>query len=89
MAVLALVAALVGTAVAGPSATSSSVKRKTVNRIARKQATKRIIKLAPGLSVKHAVTAPPEGAAGGDLAGDYPNPAIQSAGIRVSMSSWT
>jgi hypothetical protein len=53
IAVLALVAALAGTAVAGPDASTSAVSKKTVKKIA----TKQINKLAPGLSVASAETA--------------------------------
>jgi hypothetical protein len=55
--VLALVAALAGTAVAGPTANTSAVSKKKVKKIAKKQAKKQIKKLAPGLSVAHAETA--------------------------------
>jgi hypothetical protein len=57
VAVLALVAALAGTAVAGPDASTSAISKKKVKRIAKKQATKQINKLARGLSVAHATTA--------------------------------
>jgi hypothetical protein len=53
VAVLALVAALAGTAVAGPDASTSAITKKKVASIA----TKQINKLAPGLSVAHADTA--------------------------------
>jgi hypothetical protein len=53
VAVLALVAALAGTAVAGPDASTSAISKKKVKSIA----TKQINKLAPGLSVAHADTA--------------------------------
>jgi hypothetical protein len=56
VAVLALVAALAGTAIAGPTATVS-VSKKKVKKIAKKQAIKQINKLAPGLSVASAETA--------------------------------
>jgi uncharacterized cupredoxin-like copper-binding protein len=56
IAILALVAALAGTAVAGPTATTS-VSKKKVKKIAKKQAIKQINKLAPGLSVAHADSA--------------------------------
>lgn len=57
VAVLALVAALAGTAVAGPDASTSAVNGKKVKRIAKRQAVKQINKLAPGLSVASAKTA--------------------------------
>jgi hypothetical protein len=59
VAVTALVAALVGTAVAGVATQSKldGKERKQVSKIARKQADKRIAKLAPGLSVAVANTA--------------------------------
>jgi uncharacterized lipoprotein NlpE involved in copper resistance len=50
---LALVAALAGTAVAGPDATTSAINKKKVKKIA----TKQIKNLAPSLSVAHAVSA--------------------------------
>jgi hypothetical protein len=50
---LALVAALAGTALAGPDAVTSAITKKKVKKIARKQ----IKKLAPGLSVANAETA--------------------------------
>jgi hypothetical protein len=55
--VLALVAALAGTAVAGPDASTSAVTKKKVKKIAKKQAIKQINALAPGLSVASADTA--------------------------------
>jgi hypothetical protein len=57
VAVLALVAALAGTAVAGPNASTSAVSKKKVKKIAKKQAVKQINELAPGLSVANAVNA--------------------------------
>jgi hypothetical protein len=56
VAILALVAALAGTAIAGPTATVS-VSKKKVKKIAKKQAIKQINKLAPALSVASAETA--------------------------------
>jgi hypothetical protein len=53
VAVLGLVAALAGTAVAGQSATTSAISKKKVKKIAKKQ----INKLAPGLHVASAETA--------------------------------
>jgi hypothetical protein len=53
LAILALVAALAGTAVADPGASISAVTKKKVKKIARKQ----IKKAAPRLSVSHAKTA--------------------------------
>ena len=53
IAVLALVAAIAGTAVAGPGATTSKLTKKKVVNIADQE----INKLAPGLSVAHANTA--------------------------------
>jgi len=53
VAVLALVAALAGTAVAGSDVQSSAINKKKVKKIADKE----INKLAPGLSVAHAATA--------------------------------
>jgi hypothetical protein len=57
VAVLALIAALAGTAVAGPNASTSAVSKKKVKKIAKKQAVKQINELAPGLSVANAVNA--------------------------------
>jgi hypothetical protein len=57
VAVMALVAALGGTALAGPGASSSALSKKTVKKIATKQADARIAALAPGLSVARAQTA--------------------------------
>jgi hypothetical protein len=56
IAVLALVAALAGTAVAGPGAGTSVSKKKT-KQIAKKQANKEITVRAPGLSVANAQNA--------------------------------
>ncbi len=53
VAVAALVAAVAGTAIADPGATSSAITKKKVKKIVKKQ----IKKLAPGLSVAHADTA--------------------------------
>jgi hypothetical protein len=76
VAVLALVAALAGTAVAGHDASTSALSKKKVKKIARKQAIKQINALvpgladeqitsrAPGLSVAHAETAAQADAAG-------------------------
>jgi len=55
--VLSLVAALAGTAVAGSDVQSSAVSKKKVKKIAKKQATKQINNLAPGLSVLNAENA--------------------------------
>jgi methionine-rich copper-binding protein CopC len=53
IAVMALVAAIAGTALADPRPTSSAVTKQKVKKIARKQ----VNKLAPGLSVANAVSA--------------------------------
>ncbi len=50
VAVLAVVAALAGTAVAGPDTSTSAVSKKKVKKIARKQAIKQINALAPGIA---------------------------------------
>ena len=60
VAVLALVAAVAGTAVAGPGASTSKITKKKVTKIADKE----IKKLAPGLSVAHADTADTANTAG-------------------------
>jgi hypothetical protein len=52
--VLALVAALAGTAVAGPDASTSALSKKKVKKIAKKQANKAIDAAAPGLTVGNA-----------------------------------
>jgi hypothetical protein len=57
VAALALVAALAGTALAGPQAGTSAINKKKVKKIATKQATKKINELAPGLSVAEAAKA--------------------------------
>jgi hypothetical protein len=57
VAILALVAAMAGTAVAGSDVQSSAVSKKEVKKVAKKQAKKQINKLAPGLSVASAETA--------------------------------
>jgi hypothetical protein len=65
VALAAVVAALVGTAVAGTATSSklSGKERKQVAKIARKEAKKLIAKLAPGLSVAAANTANSAGTA--------------------------
>ncbi len=55
--VLALVAALAGTAVAADPAADAAVGKKKVRKIARQQASRQIAKLAPTLSVARAETA--------------------------------
>jgi hypothetical protein len=56
--VLALVAGLAGTTLAAdPAANTGALSKKKVKKIAKKQATRQINKLAPGLSVAHADTA--------------------------------
>ena len=57
VAVLALVAALAGTALAGPNATTSAISKKKAKKIAKKQAINQINELAPGLSVAKAESA--------------------------------
>lgn len=79
VAALALVLALAGTAIAAPDFSAKAVSKSKVKKIAKKQANKQIKIKAPGLSVNHANTADsarPTGPAGGDLAGDYPDPVI-------------
>jgi hypothetical protein len=57
VAVLALVAALGGTALAGPDALTRALSKKQVKQIATKQAIKQIDRRAPGLSVAKAAVA--------------------------------
>src|SRR5688572_11094187 len=57
LAVLALVFAMVGTAVAGPDAISSKITKSKVKKIAKKQANKAIDKRESGLNVNSASTA--------------------------------
>jgi hypothetical protein len=71
VAVLALVAALAGTAVAGPDATTSVVTNKKVKKIAKQQAIKQINALAPGLHVASADLAADAAALGGEPPGAF------------------
>jgi hypothetical protein len=57
VAILALLAATMGTAVAGPGASTSAISKKKVTRIAATVANQEIDKRAPGLSVASANTA--------------------------------
>jgi hypothetical protein len=57
VAIAALVAAVAGTAVAGPGATTSKITKKKVTNIARNVANQQIDDRAAGLSVAHANTA--------------------------------
>lgn len=54
VAILALVAALAGSAIAGPHANTSAVTKSKLKKIATKQADKQIDERAPGLSVANA-----------------------------------
>jgi hypothetical protein len=56
LAALALVFAMVGTAIAGPDAISNKITKPKVKKISKKQANKAIDKAAPGLSVANADT---------------------------------
>lgn len=80
VAALALVAALAGTAVAGPDASTSAISKKKVKKIAEKQAINQINELAPGLSVANADTAASAvnaNALGGKPAGAYASSASE------------
>jgi hypothetical protein len=74
IAALALAAALAGTAFAAPDASTSAINKKKVKKIA----TKRINKLAPGLSVAHAETATTANSADTATTADRANTAAQA-----------
>jgi hypothetical protein len=75
---LALVAALAGTAVAGPGA-NTSVSKKAIKKIPRKEANKQITNRAPTLAVASADTAGSAGTAGS--ANDVLAASIEDCGV--------
>ena len=95
LAVLALVFAIAGSAVAGTAGLSSKITKSKVRSIAAKQADRRITERAPGLSVDRASTADNARNLGGRPAGDYalaesePFHTVGQAGEPPFESGWS